>query len=164
MKEKIIETVVVYLVPLLLTGLVALVGFGIRALRKKFEADGKISLVEGAVLKVLNVGEMVVRDIEATTKRSLEEKAKDGLTPEEYRLLRDEAIAKLKASLGERGLAELKGAIGLAPEAVDTYLGGVVERAVTTVSTQSAAKEAAVKGAASDAPFVKLPGGLPPLP
>lgn len=157
MKEKIIEVAVIYIVPLLLAGLAALLGWVGRSLKQKFEADGKLTLLERVALKVINLSEMVVRDVETTTKRSLESMKEGGLTADEYRALRAEAVSKLKSSLGEHGLAELRSVLGLTSDvAVDTYLGGVVERAVTVVSTQKAAKEA------PDAPFAKLPGGLPP--
>jgi len=158
MKEKIIESAVLYVVPLLLTGLVALLGWVGRSLKAKFEADGRLTLLEKLVLKTTGLAEMIVRDVEATTKRSLEEKAKDGLTSEEYKQLRDEAIAKLKASLGERGLAELKSTLGIATDAaMETFIGGAVEKAVTNVSVQKA-----IKAGPSDSPFAKMPGGLPP--
>ena len=153
-KERIIELLVVNLTPFVLTALVALVAWGGRALKKKFEADGKISLMEGVALKLFSVADAVVRNVEATTKRGLEEKAKDGLSAEDYKALRDEAIAAVKAGLGEAGLAELKKTFGLATEAaVDTHIGGVVERAVAGVVSK--------KEAPADAPFAKLPGGLP---
>lgn len=164
MKEVFVHATLTYVVPIIIglffTGLAALITWAAKMLKTKFEADGKVTLIEGAVLKVAHFADAVVRDVEAGTKKSIEAARADGkLDANDYKAIKDEALEKLKASLGERGLTTLRGALDLPPEAVDTYLSGAVERAVTTVSAQKAVKEAA-----ADAPFAKLPGGLPPVP
>lgn len=163
-KAVLINTLLTYVVPivisLMLTGLVALMGWLGKTLKAKFEADGNISLMEGAILKVTDVATSVVHEVEAGTKAKMEALKADGkLDAADYKALADEALAKLKSSLGTEGLKQLGSTLGMGEAALDTYLKGKLEQAVTSVSTKQAVKEAA-----SDAPFAKMPGGLGPQP
>lgn len=163
-KGVVINTLLTYVVPVLIvmlfSGLLALLGWIGKSLKAKFEADGKVSLIEGAVLKVVDLSTTIVHEVEAGTKAKMTALKEDGkLDAADYKALADEALGKLKASLGAEGLKQLGATLGMGGDALDTYLKGKLEQAVTSVSTKQAVKEAA-----SDAPFAKMPGGLGPQP
>lgn len=125
-------------------GLVWLLAWAGSAFAKKAAAN-KLWL---AAVKVAELASAIVRDIEATVKPEASRMTADGkLTPEEAKRLRDLALARLKTSLGERGLEQLRGTLGLAGVAAEGYLAGKVEEAVATVKAPQAAVAAVVSGA-----------------
>jgi hypothetical protein len=120
-----------YLLPPLAIGLSGLIGAALLSLRRWLEADRKTQLVTRAVLKVDDVMATVVADIATHERAALEEAAKDGVvTADEFARLKSVAIERTKAVLGERGVAELQGAMGLGGPALEQYLSGKVETAV----------------------------------
>jgi len=150
-KSQLIQWAVILLVPILLTGIVALLVWSQKKLHEKFMEDGKLSPIEGVILKVIHFAEMSARDVEATVKPSLKAKSADGkLDAQDYAALQKEGLDRLKASLGERGLQELQGALGLGSAALDSYLTGALEKAVAGIVTKPSAN-----------PQGALPGGLP---
>lgn len=109
-----------------------------------FRARAATSKVAGILVRVDEMVLAIVHDIEGTLKADLERAKEDGvITPEEGRALREGALRRLKASLGERGLAEVSALLGLAAGSLDTFLSGKLEGAVASVSAQKKVAELA---------------------
>lgn len=134
---------------LLKVAVLAIVSVGVAALaaaRKHIEAKAAEAEARGEQAKLARIGsravfvvESVVADLNATVKERLPQYLKDGtLSAEEMAELRAECLRRVKLVLGTTGIEELKGAFGIAAEALPTFLGGLVEKAVDTVKLASA--------------------------
>lgn len=162
-KSLLMEAFIKYAVPILFPALAALVAWVLVALRKKLEAQAQESKIAAVGAKVAHFGEVVTRELEATLKPELKAATADGkLTPEEYKKLRDIAMARLKSLLAEQGLQELEGVLGIGAGALDGYLGGIIERAVAAIPSESLGNSPG--GASGVIPLPSLPGGMPTPP
>lgn len=157
-KSALLEAFVQYLLPVLCTGLAGLVSWAFLALRRKWEADGKVSRLEAVGIKLTTLASSVVHELEVTIRADLKAAAADGkLTKEEMATIKQHALDKLKQMLGQDGLKEAAEVLGLAGGGlVDHLLSGLVEKAVATVPS----KPSLANGAGSPGHF-RMPGGLP---
>lgn len=93
--------------------------------------DSKVSL---AIARTSHFAGVVVQDIEATLRPAMRAVTVDGkITPEEARHLKEAAMTRLKTMLGEQGLQELSGIVGVFAPSVDAYLSGVIEKRVAAL-------------------------------
>ena len=157
MKELFIE----YVLPVLITGIAAILALGLKALAKKLEADAGSSKFSAAAAKVVHFTATVAQDLEVELREPMRAASKDGkITPEEAARLRHLALGRVRALLTQRGMDEVRAALGLqAAGALDTYLSGVLERVVATMPGKAPVE--ARNGVPS--PLVG-PGGLPVAP
>lgn len=161
LKSEFLEAFVKYVVPVLFTGIMTLVGIGFSKLAKKWGADGQTSKLAQVGSKFAHFGEMAAHDIEATIRKQLDVAAEDGdLSEADYKKMREVGVAKIKELAGTRGLAELKGVMGVGAGALDTYIGGVLEKAVASLPSNVTDSQAAVASTVAFSPF-SYPGGLP---
>lgn len=121
--------------PILAMVLMGLATAAVAAGKRWFDARAAESVFNRVGAKTMDFALLTVRDIEVHLKPAIEEAAKDGvITTEEGAHLRKMAIDRVKLMLGAKGLAELASALGLVgPDALDLYLGGLVETAVAQV-------------------------------
>lgn len=98
---------------------------------RMLRARASESKMAAVAAKVLHFGEVVVHDLEVTLKPQLLIAVADGeLTPVEIAQLRAVALERFKALLKQEGLNELQSVLGIGAGMVDTYLQGVLEKAV----------------------------------
>lgn len=137
MKEKVIETLIVVVVPLLLTGLVSLLAWGGAALRKKFLEDGKLSLMERTTLGLLQLIQASVWHVEKGVKKKTEEvRATEGksVTDVDKQEWLNIAFTGVKDALGEQGIDTVKEVLGLSTEAAfENFVKGNIEKTVAAL-------------------------------
>lgn len=153
LKGALIEAFVKYVVPVLFTGLATILGIGFAKLFKLVDAKAGESKIAMVGAKVLHLGEVAVKDLEATLKPMLAEACKDGvLTRAEFQTLREAGIGRLKMLLGDAGIKELGDVLGIFGDmALHAYLGGVVEKQVAAIQSEVPPAD----------PLPSTPGGLP---
>lgn len=121
----------VTLIPVIATGLAGLLGAVFLALRKKLNAEADNSKVTQVGNSILIQAEAIVRDLQVTMRPKLEAASSDGkLTDAELSLLKAEALARLKTSLGDSGIKLLQEVFGIAAGSVGSFLSGIVEVAL----------------------------------
>ncbi|QSQ19306.1 hypothetical protein JY651_28670 [Pyxidicoccus parkwayensis] len=137
--KSIILSAIVTATPVVATALAGLVAAALLALTRKLQAQAGESKLAQVGARASMVAEAIVRDVEVTLKPKLEAAASDGvLTPDELKKLKDEALAELKRSLGERGLAELQDVLKLTAGSVGTFLSGLIEAALDRMKASRA--------------------------
>jgi hypothetical protein len=113
----------------------SLVGLGVLAamalLAKWLGEKAKDSKAARVALNVWELAQAVVAHVEVHIRPTIREVLADGkLTADEGKRVKAEALKLLREALGEHGLKELKGALGLFGPQVEVYLSGVIERAL----------------------------------
>ena len=142
LKGALLQAFVQYVVPVLFTGLAGLIGWALVALRRRLEAQAGESRLAKVGLAATTVIDSVVADLEVSLKPELAEATKDGeLTKAEIEHLRRVALERVKRTLGEKGLSELAGVLGIAGGAVDQLLQGLIERSVARVGEPAASPQ-----------------------
>lgn len=137
--QSLLMSAAVAVVPVVATALAGLIAAALVALTKKLQAQAGESKLAQVGARASMLAEAVVRDIEVTLKPKLEQAVSDGvLTSAELKQLKDEALAELKRSLGERGLAELQQVLHLTAGSVGTFLSGLIEAALDRMKASRA--------------------------
>jgi hypothetical protein len=132
LQDALVSGMVVHVLPVLFAGLAALLGWVFVALQKKFAAQTGQTMMTVVGAKVAHFAELVVHDLEATLRTQIADASKDGtLTRAEAQKLRDEAVRRVKELLGQEGLVDLQGALGLGVGTTERYIQGEVEKAVS---------------------------------
>lgn len=117
-----------YLLPVLMTGLSALLAWGMKLGVDWLKAKGETSKAMLAIATMAEGARSVVANLEATIKADMLEAAKDGvITKEEGARIKAHAMDELK----KMPAPLLKTAASLFGGNVETYLGGLIERTVT---------------------------------
>lgn len=127
LKSALVGAAVQFLLPLafsgVLTGIVALLGFAVAHAKQSLKS-------EKAQHFASQLGDMLtaaIAEVRASVEPLVKEAAKDGrITPEEARAIRDAALGKLKAMLGEKGQDLVHKLLGVAQEHADTFLTGLL--------------------------------------
>lgn len=155
-KSRFLELFIEHVLPVLFTALAGVLTWACSQLAMKLKAQAEGSKLAAVAAKFAHFGEVVVADLETTLKPAMLEASADGqITPEEGKKLRAMAVERIKLMATEQGLTELSKVMGMSDAWIDTYLAGVVEKAVSTVAV---GKE--VVPAPAAVPLV-TPGGLP---
>lgn len=145
----IIQHVLPVAIPAILGGLGWLIVQGGRWLSERY----KHTALGGYYAKVAELAKGAVDHVERGTKAALLEATADGkLTAAERKQLQGEAVRLLKEWLGEHGLKEASKLLGLSGSALESWLVGVVETKVETLSQER--KALAVPVAKVSAPAV----------
>lgn len=132
LKSVLLEMFVQYLLPVLATGLAALLGLALKSLRDMLSARASESKLHTVSARVAHFVSVVVADIEKTVKPELEAASKDGvITAEEGAKLKALALERVKKLLAEHGMKELQGVLGIVAPQVEVYLSGLIEKAVS---------------------------------
>lgn len=130
-KSALLSAFIQYVLPVLATGLSALLAWVFVQLGKKYGADATGSKKSQVLNHLFTLAQSVVADLEATLKPQLLAATADGvLTPVEVGLLRDSALNRLKFLAGEKGLAEAQFLLGMTGGALEGFLMGLIEKAV----------------------------------
>ncbi|MFP2961847.1 hypothetical protein ACLEPN_29640 [Myxococcus sp. 1LA] len=158
---SVLMSTAVQVVPIVAAALAALLVAGLTGLTNKLKAQAEGSRLAAVGERATLVALSVVRDLEVTMKPKLEAAAADGvLTQAEFKQLKDEALARLKESLGEHGLRELQEVLKLAPGKLGEFLSGLIEdaldrmkasRGIVTTTAEDVISAALTLGAASTA-------------
>ena len=145
LKATLLSLFVQYVVPPLFAIVMAGAAWALWKLSQFLNSKAGESKLAAVAARISHLAEGVVADLEATLKPELVEATKDGvLTKAEITRLREVALARLKQLAGERGLAELQLVLGLVPTQVDSYLTGVIEKAVDRLPPSQALVEGVV--------------------
>lgn len=130
-KLSLMEMVVKYLAPPLLSALGSLLVWVFWKLGQKLDAQASMSKLSAVGARISHLAESVAHELEATLKPELLKATEDGkLTTDEITKLRETALARLRQMIGEKGLGEVVGVLGIVLPSVNTYLSGVIEKAV----------------------------------
>lgn len=128
-QSPILTAVLQYVVPALITVLGPLLIWALTALGGFLKAKAGESKVFGVLSVVTEAASSVVAELNVTLKPQLQAALADGvLTDAEKKQLKDAALLVLKTKLPAATLASAQGMFG---PMLDTWLGGLVERAVT---------------------------------
>ncbi len=120
--------------PILATGLTGLVGWGIKLGMDWLKAQTSSTQLQLVTDRVEHLAQAVVADLEVTLAAQVREAAADGrITGVEAEKLRAVALERMRGVLAEQGMQEVQGVLGLGTAAVDTYLRGILERAVSNL-------------------------------
>lgn len=133
-KSTALTIFVQYGVPVLTTILLIIAKWALLKWSQKLAADTTGSKASMLWQKVNSIMQMVVLDIEGTLKPILMEATKDGvMTPEEWKKLREAALAKFWAYLGDQGRKDLSDVLGIFAPKVDEFVGSLLESAVAKI-------------------------------
>lgn len=123
-----------YLLPPILTALGVGAAWVLTQLGLWISAKWGESKLAQATMRVTHFASVIVADIEATVRPEIQKALADGeLSAEEGKRLKETAMARLKEMLAKEGLAELKGVVGVFAPTLESYLSGVIERAVSAL-------------------------------
>ena len=140
-QSPILTAVLQYVVPALITVLGPLAIYALQQLAAFLKAKGSESKVLGVLSVVTEAAHSVVAELNATLKPQLQAALADGvLTDDEKRQLKKAALDILKHKLPAATLASAQGMFG---PMLDTWLGGLVERAVVEQKPVKTLEEAA---------------------
>lgn len=124
-------TAAVMAAPILLTAGATLLLRWLSSVEKKAATITKVAAFNAIAARVAHFAAVVVADLNATLKPELVGMAADGrMTTEEWARLRAVALSRLRTLLGQAGLKELEGALGIGGTAADEYFAGQIEQAV----------------------------------
>lgn len=113
-----------------LGALVLFVGgaWGLAHLVRWLAAKAKTSRVYAAFHQVAILVDGVLSDVATGIRPDIDAAAADGkVTPEERKLIGAKALDLTKKALGQRGLTQLSGMLGIGGAAIETWLSGVVQ-------------------------------------
>lgn len=131
LKDALLSTFIQVVLPVLATGLTAVLTWVFAQLALKLGTQKGASKLALVGEKAFHFAQVVVAELDATLKPKLQEMSADGvLTAAEIGQLRDIALNRIKELLAERGLKELQNVLGLVGPQLDVYLRGLLERAV----------------------------------
>ncbi|QSQ24872.1 hypothetical protein JY651_08000 [Pyxidicoccus parkwayensis] len=137
--QSLLMSAAVAVVPVVATALAGLIAAALVALTKKLQAQAGESKLAQVATRASMLAEGIVRDLEVTLKPTLEAAASDGvLTAVELQHIKATALEQLKASLGQRGLAELQQVLQLSAGSVGTFLSGLIEAALDRMKSARA--------------------------
>jgi hypothetical protein len=140
-QSPILTAVLQYVVPALVTVLGPLAIYALQQLAVFLRAKGSESKVLGVLSVVTEAAHSVVAELNVTLKPQLQAALADGvLTDAEKKQLKEAALTVLKTKLPAATLASAQGLFG---PMLDTWLGGLVERAVTEQKPVKTLEEAA---------------------
>lgn len=140
-QSPILTAVLQYVVPALVTVLGPLAIYALQQLAVFLKAKSSESKVLGVLSVVTEAANSVVAELNATLKPQLQAALADGvLTDLEKKQLKDAALLVLKTKLPAATLASAQGLFG---PMLDTWLGGLVERAVVEQKPVKTLEEAA---------------------
>jgi hypothetical protein len=121
--QPVIEALVP-LVALVVTSVVSLIGL---ELRKRISSGYAQDLTRRAE----SLAQGIVRELEQTTVAAFREKAADGkIDQNDAAAVKDQALAKLKAQLGDKGVKELESVLGLTRAQLEAFLASKLEQGV----------------------------------
>lgn len=127
------------LLPYVLAGLAGVLVWALATWRSKLGAQAGESRLAQWGARLLLVAEGIVRDLEVTMKPELKAAAADGvLSPAELKRLKDEALKRLKESLGEHGMAELREVLQVSAGSLGLFLSGIIEKALDSMKVTKA--------------------------
>lgn len=108
----------------------------VKASAEKDKAAGKAISASDIAARVLHISTVIVQDIQVTLRPELEDALADGkLTEVEKAKLKAAALARIKATLGKTGMAELRDLLGIAEDGLGGYLSGLIESALVGVKS-----------------------------
>ncbi len=129
--QTIIPALIQYVLPVLVTALIPLIGVAIRALAMKWAAEGKESKGKALAARLLLFTDAVVADLNANLKDQLVAASADGTIDDAERAaLKAAAMERIKILLADKGMAEVKEVFNIMAPALDTLLSGLIEKAV----------------------------------
>jgi hypothetical protein len=132
--DAVLGLFVAKVLPILFTGLAGALTLLFAKLSQKAGAQAKESKLYAFGTRLAHFAEVVVHDLEVTLKPQLLKATEDGtLSAVEIGQLRATALERLKALLKQEGLDELQSVLGIGSSMVDTYLNGVLEKAVAKI-------------------------------
>ena len=132
--------ILILVLPLLITYLTVNGSRWLAAGRDKLLAETKSGMAQNAIARLFHIADTVVVDINNTIKPAIVDALKDKkISKEEAADLKKLALSRLKIILSEQGKVELLEFLGIADDALDVYLGGVVEKAVEAAKVNEAA-------------------------
>lgn len=137
--EALLQAAAPYLVDLVV-GLVSLAAVPLFAkLKALISAKVDNAKLEGALLKVNDLVQTLVLDLNQTAAAEFRKAAADGkITKAEAEHLKNVALIRAKALLGREGQEFLKGALGLDTRGLDQFLEAKVEASVAQAKNVSA--------------------------
>lgn len=128
-----------HVLPVLLTVLSPIVAIAAGKWAQYVSAKANAAKYEVVAAKLTGIVATVIGDIEQTMRAQFEAAASDGeITPLEAKALRDAAVAKIKAYLGDKGLKEVSKAIGIPENFVTDYLISVLESRIQAANSAKA--------------------------
>lgn len=138
-----------YVLPVLVAGLMGLVGRLLAKYTQKVEAQADSTKTENAVSRFTHFMSIIVADMNATVVPEMRKRSADGkLDAEDMAKLRALAMARLMTLVGENGMSELRKTLGIFAPSLETYLFGLLERSVSTAKAPTAATTVIVGNAA----------------
>ena len=140
-QSPVLTAVLQYVVPALVTVLGPLAIWALGQLGAFLKSKSSESKVFGVLSVVTEAANSVVAELNATLKPQLQAALSDGvLTDAEKKQLKEAALSVLKTKLPAATLASAQGLFG---PMLDTWLGGLVERAVVEQKPVKTLEEAA---------------------
>ena len=137
-------TILAVALPVIFALLVGGILWVLTATKASLQAKAQGSALAAVALRLSMLAEAIVRDLEVTLKPELAKATADGrLTADEFAKLKAIAVQRLKATLGDKGVEEVQGVLGIAAgaavDSVNRHLSGVIEGAVVRVKADKVA-------------------------
>jgi len=129
---EVLVTGALSLLSLVITGLLTL---GSQSIKQWLDSKAHAAAFSCATTKLETLTKGAVMEIEQTVVRKL--KADEKWTPETARFARDSALEIVKRQLGQKGLAELQGCLGLALKDIEGLIRTKIETTVQSSGSGS---------------------------
>lgn len=148
-EQSVITSILIGAMPYIIAAVGAAAVWALAALGRKLSVDAGASKGKFVLFRLAVVTEAVVADLNVTMKPLLVKALEDGkISPEEAKTLRDAAIERVKATLGDKGMKELQAVLGATGGSLGEIIGGIIEKAVDSLKAGKAlAKPVAVVAA-----------------
>lgn len=138
-EQSVITSILISAMPYIIAGVGAAAVWALAALGRKLAVDAGASKGKFVLFRLAVVTEAVVADLNVTMKPLLVKALEDGkIGPEEAKTLRDAAIARVKATLGDKGMKELQAVLGATGGSLGEIIGGIIEKAVDSLKATKA--------------------------
>lgn len=152
-EQSVITSILISAMPYIIAAVGAAAVWALAALGRKLAVDAGASKGKFVLFRVAVLTEAIVSDLNVTMKPLLVKALADGkITQEEAKTLREAAFARVKATLGEKGMKELQAVLGATGGDIGAIIGGFIEKAVDSMK--------ATKALANPVAVVAAPQGL----
>lgn len=144
-QQSVVTSILTSALPYIFAAVSAAAIWALAALGKKLSVDAGTSKGKFILFRLAAIAETTVADLNVTLKPLVVKASADGkITAAEAKELRDAAIARVKETLGDKGLKELQVVLGATGGTIGVFIGGAIEKALDALKAGKALSKPAV--------------------
>lgn len=144
-EQSVVTSILINAMPYIFSAVGAAAVWALAALGRKLSVDAGASKGKYVLFRLAAIAETTVADLNVTLKPLVVKASADGrITADEAKELRDAAFARIKETLGDKGLKELQAVLGATGGTIGVFIGGAIEKALDALKAGKALSKPAV--------------------